>query len=304
MACEGTVVNLGRAPLPAVEARPDQPVEAAPPTAPLQDSGGGEAVAAPVFGDVVLVAGVNSEFKDDNPTLTEDQLQLFFSSTRASNADVWFAERPSTAEVFSEPVRMATLSTDAFDSSPAVDADGLVLWVGTRSELGAGGVDIWRSRRATRAQPWPAPVLVPELNSAQDDIPRPTGYGGLVMPLGSRRGGDLYQTFLARRSSPDEVFGEPELVEELTRDGFSVADAFLTDDGLSLYYATASDGLGDLQVSRRARVDDPFGEPLALDSLNTEADERDPWLSLDGSTLYFASDREGILNLYVATRTD
>jgi hypothetical protein len=43
-------------------------------------------------------------------------------------------------------------------------------------------------------------------------------------------------------------------------------------------------------------------EPITgpLGSLNTDADERDPWLSPDGQRLYFASDRDGVLNIYEA----
>ena len=37
-----------------------------------------------------------------------------------------------------------------------------------------------------------------------------------------------------------------------------------------------------------------------LDDLNTPGDERDPWLTPDGKTLYFTSDRDGALNIYTA----
>jgi Tol biopolymer transport system component len=40
--------------------------------------------------------------------------------------------------------------------------------------------------------------------------------------------------------------------------------------------------------------------PQALDDLNTPGDERDPWLTADGTTLYFTSDRGGALNIYPA----
>jgi Tol biopolymer transport system component len=33
--------------------------------------------------------------------------------------------------------------------------------------------------------------------------------------------------------------------------------------------------------------------PTPLTDLNTAADERDPWLSPDGTMFYFTSDREG-----------
>ena len=38
-------------------------------------------------------------------------------------------------------------------------------------------------------------------------------------------------------------------------------------------------------------VADAFGAAVPLDELNTDAAEEDPWLSDDGSTIWFASSR-------------
>ena len=56
----------------------------------------------------------------------------------------------------------------------------------------------------------------------------------------------------------------------------------------------------DLFVAPRRSVDEEFGSYLPLDDLNTPGDERDPWLTPDGKTLYFTSDRDGALNIYTA----
>ncbi len=45
---------------------------------------------------------------------------------------------------------------------------------------------------------------------------------------------------------------------------------------------------------------EPFSVTQPLDDLNTAGDERDPWLSPDGHTLYFTSDRSGVLQIYTA----
>lgn len=66
---------------------------------------------------------------------------------------------------------------------------------------------------------------------------------------------------------------------------------------LSLYFAsTRPGGLGgeDLWVSKRAKSDDAWGQPVNLGSIiNTEANERSPGLSRDGRHLYFATTRTG-----------
>jgi Tol biopolymer transport system component len=44
-----------------------------------------------------------------------------------------------------------------------------------------------------------------------------------------------------------------------------------------------------------------FGAPAAVTDLNTASDERDPWLSPDGTPLFFSSDRSGRYEIYVAS---
>jgi Tol biopolymer transport system component len=53
-------------------------------------------------------------------------------------------------------------------------------------------------------------------------------------------------------------------------------------------------------VAWRRSTNEAFSVTQPLSDLNTPADERDPWLSPDGTTLYFTSDRGGILNIYTA----
>ena len=58
----------------------------------------------------------------------------------------------------------------------------------------------------------------------------------------------------------------------------------------------------DMYVAWRASTADRFSLPTPLTDLNTAADERDPWLSPDGTLFYFTSDRgNGVLQIYEAT---
>lgn len=89
----------------------------------------------------------------------------------------------------------------------------------------------------------------------------------------------------------------------------SDAGAFVSKDGLSLYFgSTRPGGYGgfDLWVSQRATVHDPWGSPKNLGpTINTSGNEQTPTLSLDGHRLYFASSRPGGfggLDLYVSRR--
>lgn len=273
--------------------------------------GGSMSVAGPLlplwFENVTLVAELSSPEKDDNPTLTADQLMICFTSTRASStdsSDVWCASRDSLSAPFNDPVEVVEVNSDSIESSPALSLNGLDLWFSSDREGGLGEADIYVSSRRGRAEPWGTPVLVPELNSEYDDIPRPPAVGDTIMPLGSRRTNDTYFTYLATRATPSDAFSEPVLVEELTPSGLIVVDAQLSEDGLLLLCTSVAedDAPGDLYAAGRSSLGSPFGGLVLLRGVNSAEDDRDPWLSPDGQTLYFSSDRDGDVEIYRAER--
>jgi hypothetical protein len=257
------------------------------------------------------VTELMADAKSDNPTLTADLLDIVFTTDRVSgNSDIWTARRRSPDLRFDPPVAIAELNQDAFETSAAISPDGLTLWFGSDRPNGVGETDIWVSGRATRDATWSMPVNVVALNTTGEDIPRPPGQHGLVMPLASTFGSPLnYQTYLSARPSPGAPFGAPAPIIELAFDDRSTVDAFLTDDGLTLFYSSARvPGLADagaaitsdLHVAWRRSTSEAFSLRQPLDDLNTVADERDPWLTPDGRTLYFTSDRDGVLSIYTA----
>ena len=94
------------------------------------------------------------------------------------------------------------LNTSTFETSSAISADGLTLWFGSDRPGGVGTTDIWVSSRPNRSAGWSTPVNVIPLNTGVEDIPRPPGQHGLVMPLSSKQATSaVYQTFLAARAS-------------------------------------------------------------------------------------------------------
>ncbi len=244
---------------------------------------------------------------EENPSLTADLLEIYFISDRedgVGDSDIWFSRRASTELPFEEPEQLAAINTEEFESSPAISADGLTLWFGSDRDGGVGGVDIWVTHRASRDDAWGEPENVTELNSESDEIPRPLGDGDTTMPLGSRRGAEgLYWTYLATRSSPDEPFSEPVLIESLAKSGTVVVDAWLSDDGQELWFKQGEEDVpGDIHIARRVDGGD-FVDQGPATLLNTDAEERDPWLSADGNHIFFASDRDGDLAIYELDRT-
>ena len=258
------------------------------------------------FGTPRLLTELDTSYANQNPTLTADLLELFFTSGRGdSSADVWTARSASAQDPFDAPEIVSEVSTSAFDTSPAITLDGLSLYFGSDRSGGAGEVDIYVATRADRTMPWMGIQNVAALNSSAKDIPRPPGQHGLVMPMGSERGSTVgYRTFLAERPATDQTFGTPALVTGLAAADAAVADGFLTEDGLTLFYSvTPPNQPPDLFVATRASTAAAFAQPAPLGELNTTSDERDPWLSPDGATFFFSSDRGGTLQIYEVAAT-
>lgn len=77
-------------------------------------------------------------------------------------------------------------------------------------------------------------------------------------------------------------------------------------DGLTLYFfsnRSGGSGARDLWVTTRPTTTAGWGEPVNLGPpVNTSSGEDYPSISTDGCTLYFSSDRSGVLDLWVTTR--
>jgi hypothetical protein len=252
------------------------------------------------FGAPRLLAELGPE-ACDNPTLTGDLLEIFFTSNRDNvSTDVWTARRATAAAPFGEVTLVSEASTPSFETSSAISSDGLTLWFASDRPGGLGGLDIWVMQRAARDAPWSAPANLTALNSPSLDLPRPPGLHDRVMPLSSERDSALvYWTYFSTRATATSAFVDPVRIPELSFTDESSVDAFLTADGLALFYSSSPpQGAGDLFVAWRRTTSDPFTVSTPIDDLNTAHAERDPWLSPDGQTFFFTSDRGGILQIY------
>lgn len=256
------------------------------------------------FGTPAVVTELSDSAKTDNPSLTADLHEIFFTSERGGGlAQIWTAKRADASARFDAPELVAPLNSGGLETSPIISADGLTVWLGSDRAGGLGDVDIWVATRSSRSARWSALENLAALNSAAKDIPRPPGQHDMVMPLGSdREVRGYYAIYFATRASKSRPFEAPELVTELSSTSVSTVDAFLTDDGTAMFYVSGpAFGSADLYVTARRSPTDRFGEPVALDDLNTPSDERDPWLSADEKQLFFSSDRSGHYEIYVAS---
>lgn len=107
-------------------------------------------------------------------------------------------------------------------------------------------------------------------------------------------------------------FGAPAaLVGQDLSTGYEYAPS-LSSDELTIWFTSGRNDDASLGTythiwsATRPTVASPFGEPVFSSTLNGPSNDSDPWLSADGLTMYFETDRDtggnNSGNLYVATR--
>jgi Tol biopolymer transport system component len=114
-------------------------------------------------------------------------------------------------------------------------------------------------------------------------------------------GGATVDTSVPLATPPS--FQTPTLVAALSDVDSIDEDPTFTGDLLELYFMSTRAGSKDIWRSQRASADAPWGAPTAVAELNSSNDEWCPGISLDGLTLWFATDRAaGRGQLWQATR--
>jgi len=230
---------------------------------------------------------------DDDPTLTADMLELVFN--RAN--DLWVTTRPAIDQPWSDATPIAELNTASLESTPEIAPDGLTIYFSS-NRTGSTGVDVWMATRKLRTDPWTAPVLVPELESASTDRCATPGADPDVMVMASNRGGtaqkfDLYVTTRMMGGA----WSKPVAITELNTP-FDDTAPMLSADDLTIYFFSNRSGNEDLYVAHRPDTASPFGPATPITELDTASGETDPWISPDDHHLVFA--RSNVL--YEATR--
>lgn len=125
------------------------------------------------FGAPSEVANVNSATVTDvdgQPFVTADGQELWFASNRAGGLggqDIYRATWNGSG--FANVAAITELSTNATDYLPTLSADKLTVYLSSTRPGGKGSYDIWTAHRSTTSDGFPAPRLVPELNSSATD---------------------------------------------------------------------------------------------------------------------------------------
>jgi len=277
--------------------------------------GGGSARADFTFGEPVNLGPViNSGAREYSHCLSADGLELYFGSNREGGFgswDLWVTTRATTEEVWGEPKNLGQLvNSPNADGGPTLSSDGLELYFNSSRPGAVGSWDIWVTRRVTRDDPWGQPQnLGPPVNSADVEY-NPTLssdclelYFAFSPPFSEATGEWEPKLTVATRETRDDPWGTPTILGSTVNNWTCQDTPWISSDGFVLmftdYYWACSprpDGFGgtDIWFTRRASNMADWTTPVNLGApINTAFNEDFPMISVDGSTIYFNSDRCG-----------
>lgn len=108
-----------------------------------------------------------------HPTLTGDELTIFFSSSKRDNygeRDIYMAKRESTEDDFGEPINLGpVINTSGDEKFPRLKNDS-ILYFSSNGHPGFGGLDIFYSVRKNETDFSEPQNIFPPINSHSDDF--------------------------------------------------------------------------------------------------------------------------------------
>jgi WD40 repeat protein len=262
----------------------------------------------------VPLNSVNSPVNDQRPTLSADELTIYFSSRRGSaGADagasrIFVATRPDNrTDSFGEPVALSPVV-----NQPDVDTVGASLSNDRRRlYFSAGGAG--------------APHILYEATHAQ--VADTSWAAATLKALGDPDGGVIdFSPFIAtdgtlyfarngtppnydvHRADPDGAngFKTPSRIAELAS-AQDDSDPTLSPDNLTIYFSSSRPGSLDIDIwsATRTTTTSGFPPPTRVAELSSPTRDAPGWVSPDGCRMYLASDRpggRGLLDIFVASK--
>lgn len=239
--------------------------------------------------EAALITAIEASANEQmGPTVRGDGLELIFQSNRSGATgcgDLWRSMRTSTTSAFGAPTPLDGVNSTMCEGGATLRADGLELLF-TRDSMSPAAT-IWRTTRATSADPFGTPTEVTELNIATAQLfPSLSGDGlTVVFQSASAPSGNM-PVFQAERTSTSAAFGTPHALAELAMPNPGVG---LGGDALTAIASSAS--LERLVAYTRTSVTDAFGAGTPISELLPNPMYKilsTPFVSRDGTEIFYA----------------
>lgn len=198
--------------------------------------------------------------------------------------------------VWQTPVNLGTpVNTADMEVFPTVPADGSYMIFASNRVGGLGALDLWRSYYTGGA--WQSPVnLGSNVNGSSTETRPFLAVDDTLLYFASNESGyGGFDIFYCTITS-DGVVGAKDNLGSAINTVDEEASPVLSPDGNTLYFTSnrVSGGYGATDVWVSEKSGNNWGTPLNLGGvINTANAEEPAWISDDGNTLVFTSDRPG-----------
>ncbi len=179
--------------------------------------------------------------------------------------------------------------------------DGNYIYFTSRKSYGIGQYDIWYCKRLSNNE-WSVPANIGKpVNSVQNDGCPSLSPDGKVLyfvrcQTMNQKEGTGCQLMMVKRKNND-YWGEPEALPDHINDGNILSPKILADNQTLIY----SKGQGDVwNLYQTRRTVDGWSQPVALDFVNTSAEERFVSVPAQGDVLYYSTKFQGTYDIIKA----
>jgi len=242
---------------------------------------------------------------DDQPSLTDDMLNLYVRRVTGGQHDIFGATRSSVTVAFASPVNVSSLSTGAFNEwTPELGGNGLTIHFSSDRNGTAVGFEIYSATRTALGGNWNNQQPISTLNGPASDESPTVSRDGLTMVFTSTRN-DAGDIFISERPLQSDPWPMPVNAGQVNNMGRRDEGPFLSTDKLTIYFSSDRPGGAggfDLWQATRPNLSMPFGPAMPIMELNTSGNERDPWVSPDGKHIFFSGTPMNVLTIMEATR--
>ncbi|MCK4785097.1 MAG: PD40 domain-containing protein, partial [Desulfobacteraceae bacterium] len=212
----------------------------------------------------------------------------------------------ATLAEWTEPVPIAEINTEYIDKSPFLSFDGLTLYF---CRMDTNTFYFARIYQATRPEPYGPFTSVEEistLNYSGGHVDYPwVSPDDLRMYYCRTEPGSRWRLKVTERASIYDPWQHGTNISELNALG-NIANESLTANELTIVFTgdnlPGGQGGLDLWMATRPDRNSPFRNVTNLTAINSSAQDLQTAISSDGLVLYFSSNRNGIGQLFKATR--
>jgi len=241
---------------------------------------------------------INTDGREYFPTITADGNKLFFTrhilgENKLVNEDIFVSTWTGTD--WGEPQGLANINTANNEAAATISPDGRRLYLTIcESYQNIGSCDIWVSYKVGDEWSKPENIGMPVNSIAKETQPCLSGDGRSLYFCSNRKGGEGGLDIWVSTLQKDGRWSEPENLGAQINTPGDEQRPFIHPDNRTLYFSSDGHpgfGNADIFMSVRKGKGD-WQKPVNMGPpINSYENEEGIFVSLDGKTGYFASDR-------------